>query len=229
MNLPPLRPSSRVREYNSYDFAARGRVVRAWLFDGATTRAIDEEVLDRQASHGYQAMGILHHLGLRKEYQGLFAGQTVDEVVNLMREAGPSFARVIEHLRAVTDEPTIALAVLKRIESEEEKAVRSDRTEDRQQRLATAPKTPHRIKVFSYTFKRNPDVVVEALLRAAGNCELCGKSAPFNRVTDGTPYLEVHHIKSLSDGGEDTLKNVLALCPNCHREVHHGTIAGPKN
>ena len=36
------------------------------------------------------------------------------------------------------------------------------------------------------------------------------------------PFLEVHHVKSLSDGGEDTLDNVIALCPNCHREKHYG-------
>ena len=29
---------------------------------------------------------------------------------------------------------------------------------------------------------------------------------------DNTPYLEVHHKKKLSDGGEDTMKNVMALC-----------------
>ncbi|MBP6603727.1 MAG: HNH endonuclease [Verrucomicrobiales bacterium] len=23
-------------------------------------------------------------------------------------------------------------------------------------------------------------------------------------------------------GGEDTINNAAALCPNCHREVHHG-------
>jgi 5-methylcytosine-specific restriction protein A len=224
VNLPPLDPERRAREYNSYDLAARGRVVRAWLFDGATTRAIDEEVLDRNSSYsrGYQSMGILHHLGLKKAYQGLFSGKTIDEVVARMREEGSSFARVVEHLLAGTDEPTIALATLQRIEAEEEQGARSERAEDRQRRIAAAPRTPDRIKVFSYAYKRNPDIVVEALLRAAGHCERCSKPAPFSRASDGTPYLEVHHVKSLADGGEDTLQNVLALCPNCHREIHHG-------
>lgn len=224
MNLPPLDPERRAREYNSYDLAARGRVVRAWLFEGATTRAIDEEVLDRNSSYsrGYQSMGILHHLGLKKAYQGLFIGKTVDEVVARMRDEGPSFSRVIEHLLAGTDEPTIALAALQRIEAEEEKGARSARAEDRQRRIAAAPRTPARIKVFSYAYKRNPDIVVEALVRAAGHCERCGKPAPFRRASDETPYLEVHHVKSLADGGEDTLQNVLAFCPNCHREIHHG-------
>jgi len=26
----------------------------------------------------------------------------------------------------------------------------------------------------------------------------------------------------LSEGGEDTLENAIALCPNCHRKMHYG-------
>ena len=34
------------------------------------------------------------------------------------------------------------------------------------------------------------------------------------------PYLEVHHIKWLAKNGTDTLDNVVALCPTCHRKMH---------
>ncbi|MCD9544043.1 hypothetical protein GLP24_04155 [Photobacterium carnosum] len=46
--------------------------------------------------------------------------------------------------------------------------------------------------------------------------------APFTKKSNGEPYLEVHHIKPLSQGGEDSLENVKAICPNCHREMHFG-------
>ena len=36
----------------------------------------------------------------------------------------------------------------------------------------------------------------------------------------GDPYLETHHIEWLSKGGEDTIDNTVALCPNCHRRMH---------
>ncbi|MGL6002403.1 MAG: HNH endonuclease, partial [Plesiomonas sp.] len=55
-----------------------------------------------------------------------------------------------------------------------------------------------------------------------GCCQKCKNEAPFNRKSDGTPYLEVHHKIFLSDGGEDTVENSIALCPNCHRELHFG-------
>lgn len=71
-------------------------------------------------------------------------------------------------------------------------------------------------------FKRNPDVIAEVLIRADGVCEQCDQHAPFKRASDGTPFLEVHHIIRLADGGEDTVDNTIAVCPNCHRELHYG-------
>jgi 5-methylcytosine-specific restriction endonuclease McrA len=54
---------------------------------------------------------------------------------------------------------------------------------------------------------------------ANGICQLCEKEAPFFD-RNGKPFLEVHHIHYLSLGGSDTLDNVIALCPNCHRKIH---------
>jgi 5-methylcytosine-specific restriction enzyme A len=93
--------------------------------------------------------------------------------------------------------------------------------------LANAQKGKPEKKIASITvYKRNPYVAAEALLRADGTCESCGKSAPFKRLSDGTPYLEVHHKQRLADDGEDTIENVLALCPNCHRKSHFGLSTG---
>jgi 5-methylcytosine-specific restriction enzyme A len=89
--------------------------------------------------------------------------------------------------------------------------------------LQQAAKIPETVQVVTTAFKRNPDVVAEVLQRAQGYCEACGYQAPFLRASDGTPYLEVHHIIPLAEQGEDTVENAVALCPNCHREVHFGT------
>lgn len=76
---------------------------------------------------------------------------------------------------------------------------------------------------YSYTktktFQRSPYVIETVLRRANGICELCKEKAPFEKK-DGTPYLEVHHIKQLAKGGSDTVNNAAALCPNCHRKMH---------
>jgi len=90
------------------------------------------------------------------------------------------------------------------------------------ERLSNAPRLPERVQILSVGYRRNPDVIIEVLNRANGVCEICGEEAPFLRASDGTPYLEVHHIKTLASGGEDVVENALALCPNCHRKEHFG-------
>jgi hypothetical protein len=36
--------------------------------------------------------------------------------------------------------------------------------------------------------------------------------------------LDIHHIDEVSHGGGDVSSNLIALCPNCHRLYHLGTI-----
>ena len=95
----------------------------------------------------------------------------------------------------------------------------------RQQRLSRLDKAetiPERVEVERVAFKRNPDVVAERLFIAQGFCDDCHQFAPFNRKSDNSPYLEVHHIVTLANGGADTVENTVALCANCHRKRHFG-------
>ena len=85
----------------------------------------------------------------------------------------------------------------------------------------TGNAAPSKIQSTSTQFARDPRVVAWVLNEADGKCECCTKDAPFTRI-DGSPYLEVHHLKRLADGGTDRVSNAIALCPNCHRELHFG-------
>jgi 5-methylcytosine-specific restriction endonuclease McrA len=99
---------------------------------------------------------------------------------------------------------------------------RRDTETARLARIGRAPKTPKRLVVRTFAFQRNPDIIAQKLFEAKGRCDECARSAPFKRTSDGSPYLEVHHIIPLGKGGEDTLDNTIALCPNCHRQFHFG-------
>ena len=79
---------------------------------------------------------------------------------------------------------------------------------------------PDRKTVTTTVFERDEDVRAWVLGVAAGQCELCGNK-PFLAL-DGAPYLEVHHVKRLSDEGSDTVTNTVAICAACHRELHYG-------
>lgn len=94
----------------------------------------------------------------------------------------------------------------------------------RKARLKVANRYPTQKFAVVKVYERNPDVVAEVLNRANGICENCGANAPFNRLKDGSPYLEVHHIIQLALDGPDTVDNAIGLCPNCHRQAHYGIL-----
>ncbi|MCY1029832.1 HNH endonuclease [Corallococcus sp. BB11-1] len=79
--------------------------------------------------------------------------------------------------------------------------------------------SPDSTSVTSKVFKRDPLVRAYVLEKADGKCDLCDSPAPFEDK-DGDPFLEVHHVKTLAEGGADTDENAVALCPNCHRALH---------
>lgn len=70
------------------------------------------------------------------------------------------------------------------------------------------------------TYVRDPLVRAQVLLRASGICEY-GECKTF-KTAKGQAYLEAHHVISLSEQGKDRTSNVIALCPNHHREAHFG-------
>jgi 5-methylcytosine-specific restriction enzyme A len=76
--------------------------------------------------------------------------------------------------------------------------------------------------VSAKVFQRSAEIRRRALLRANGRCEWCAQ--PGFKMLDGRVFLETHHVIPLSEGGPDTDRNVAALCPNHHREAHHGEI-----
>jgi len=86
---------------------------------------------------------------------------------------------------------------------------------------------PKRVSTTVSTFVRDPAVKAWVLRRANGTCECCDKPAPFE-LPDGSSYLEVHHPRSLADGGSDTVTNAAGICPNCHRELHYGKSAADR-
>ncbi|MDR3585063.1 MAG: HNH endonuclease [Desulfosporosinus sp.] len=102
---------------------------------------------------------------------------------------------------------------------EEFKAISAD---ELKRRMAEFNRKPEKIEVLTHTYIRNPYVVIGVLNRSQGICESCKDKAPFIRKKDGTPYLEIHHLVPLSENGDDTLENAVALCPNCHRKMHYG-------
>lgn len=71
------------------------------------------------------------------------------------------------------------------------------------------------------TFVRNPIVIELRRRRADYCCEQPGCNWKGFAPDGSDPFVEVHHIHPLAEGGPDTLHNTAALCPNCHRAAHY--------
>lgn len=80
---------------------------------------------------------------------------------------------------------------------------------------------PKRAPNNGTSYVRDPKVRAWVRKKAKGICEGCAEPAPF--LKNGSPFLEVHHVKHLAEKGSDRTSNAVALCPNCHRRCHHSS------
>lgn len=67
--------------------------------------------------------------------------------------------------------------------------------------------------------RSNLQIRAQAILNAGSKCQLCHIDVSLDG-NKGLTFLEIHHIKSLSNGGGDNLHNIIVLCPNCHKIIH---------
>lgn len=123
--------------------------------------------------------------------------------------------KIIDHASA---KPLPESILIKKQEKKEKEARRLSDAE-LEKRAVYSKKGVGKRQVSSQTYERNVYVAELVKRRANGICQLCEKPAPF-RDKKGEPFLESHHIIWLSKGGEDTIDNSTALCPNCHRKMH---------
>ncbi len=100
-----------------------------------------------------------------------------------------------------------------------EKKARRLTDDELRARAIKAPKKAGERLVTGIVYERDQYVSLETKRRAKGYCELCKQPSPFVDKK-GDPYLETHHVEWISRGGDDSLENTVALCPNCHRRMH---------
>lgn len=82
------------------------------------------------------------------------------------------------------------------------------------------PDSPEKRDGGGSAYLRSAQVRETVLRRAAGTCESC--SEPGFLMDNGAVFLETHHVIPLSENGPDVEWNVVALCPNEHRQAHYG-------
>lgn len=81
--------------------------------------------------------------------------------------------------------------------------------------------TPKSSKELAERYER--DKILSDLLKELRGyeCQICGFS--FLKA-DGNPYVEVHHLERLADGGLNIASNMIVLCANCHKIFHYAAV-----
>jgi 5-methylcytosine-specific restriction protein A len=208
---------------------SEGRYLNEWLDEPRVLKYYLKSISDVFGEHFKTNRAVIENHDIpvvtftRSSKSAPFIFRGIFRYTNIIRELDGSKAFILT--AAVSNAENLysdRSYVEKNLERAVSNAAKNSR-ELRLHRLSKSPKYPKKTIVTSTAFERNPDVIAEVLYRAAGLCESCGKPAPFFRLSNGEPYLEVHHRIPLSAGGADTVENAVALCPNCHRRRHYGS------
>lgn len=78
--------------------------------------------------------------------------------------------------------------------------------------------------IYSTKYERNPKLRKKAIELHGTQCMICGFDFEKNYGIAGKSFIEVHHIKPLSDIGCEVEVNaetdLVCVCANCHRIIH---------
>ena len=83
-------------------------------------------------------------------------------------------------------------------------------------------------KVLSEHYMRDPQAAAYAKQQAGYKCEFNPEHKTFTSGISNLQYVEAHHLipmryQNQFEQSLDIPENIVALCPNCHRAIHHGS------
>lgn len=134
-------------------------------------------------------------------------------------ESGNSRLAYVFPLKVLTGTRAVSREDQQALDSLRVKKAKKLSDESLKERAEKSRKMPSIYQQLTMQYERSVWVSEYAKRLAKGICQLCLKPAPFENAK-GVPYLETHHIVWLAKGGEDTITNTVALCPNCHKKMH---------
>ncbi len=106
------------------------------------------------------------------------------------------------------------------------KAIKSQLDENNDDQILSSKRIEEggRIQIYTTRYERNPQLRVRAIEIHGCICTVCGFDFEKRYGELGKGYIEVHHIKPLSEcGGKHEVNpetDMVCVCPNCHRMIH---------
>jgi 5-methylcytosine-specific restriction enzyme A len=83
-------------------------------------------------------------------------------------------------------------------------------------------------------YKRDPEMAALAIKAASHRCEIDEDHETFTSRRTKQPFVEAHHLVPMQrqdcfDVSLDVPENIVALCPGCHRKLHHARFGDFKS
>ena len=208
MVIPKLDPSGRDREYKQRNFEEVSQIVHTWLFNNEIGhREMDRDILglDPLSSKGWQSMGVLHYLGLKKEFKGIFLKSDLNQAINQLEADEQDFSFIIELLKNVLlDSSTPLVESLYEIGKSQDKNFE----EHYKRRLEELERTDGR---DNQTQPRKEQSILRAMLFRGDSetqCAICQRTLP-------TDLMVAAHIKPRSKCRTSERKNPNVVMPVC--------------
>lgn len=182
IQLPLRQYSGREREYLLRDNQQISEIVKTYLFDSSTShRKLDAIVLglDSSESKGYQSMGVLHYLGLKGDFKGLFANNTLIEAIEILNSASDDFDDIVDLISDFEDNDN---KVISELLDKTKQTTKPEDLEQLQRRLAELENTETRQTNSS---GRKEQTILRKLMigdQKETQCALCHKTLPTNLI-----------------------------------------------
>jgi 5-methylcytosine-specific restriction endonuclease McrA len=177
----------------------------------------------------YNKLMNLRSLDPRNSLQGMSATSTMDRHVwaefYSVSDNKVDVARLAAEFNRLWGESVVSDGAPEASLEQEIDRLEKNTTQQLKDIYANRPKNnrPQRTSIPALVYDRDPLIIALRKKLAGFKCEVSACPSPTFVSDRGTPFVEVHHIVHLAEGGPDTLDNTVALCPTHHRFLHYGT------
>jgi 6-pyruvoyl-tetrahydropterin synthase len=244
--FPLLKESSgRDREIRQWGPNKVEEIIYQHLFFDKDHRSLDREILNKSdgSTNGRMSANILYYFGIKgtddlnkATFRGIFQDISLQQGIEILEyhlnsDNSPkrNLVRIIQHLKNL----------LARIDGEEDANYIKEIDGQIGERLNTsenikiedevkAPRIANNFNNSRTSFIRDATIAVEAIMISNFKCEVDSYHHSFTSKKYGRQYVEAHHLVPMKDqwrfpeASLDVHANIVALCPNCHRLLHHG-------
>ena len=105
---------------------------------------------------------------------------------------------------------------------------------DSDKKNSKKPKKAFRKSISVSVWERDVNVARRALSNASYRCEINPEHLTFQAKRSGHHFMEAHHLIPMREQYHiiqniDVVSNIVSLCPNCHRQIHHADLETQKS